>query len=137
MPLSKLLSSCKMQKQFNDFVFALEQAEYAREGVTWSFVDFPSNASVVQLLEGRKGVLALLSPDMASELPDATWDGMKEAIAVGELVWGAELFAAIGSFDVMEGAGGAEEPLHDSALSRFSKGAHAAFARTWNSTFHA
>lgn len=57
------------------------------------------------LLLVLKGVLALLSPAMADELPAATWDGVKEGISTGELIWGAELFAAIGAFDVMEGAG--------------------------------
>jgi hypothetical protein len=55
-----------------------------------------------------KGVLALLSPAMAEELTAATWDGVKEGISTGELIWGAELFAAVGAFDVFAGAGEVE-----------------------------
>lgn len=53
-----------------------------------------------------KGVLALVSPVMASEMAEATWEGLKEAFGTGDLVWGDALFAALGSFDVMAGAGG-------------------------------
>ena len=55
----------KMQKQFNDFVFAFEQAEYAREGIEWSFVDFPSNDAVLELIEAAPagGLLTLIDEE--------------------------------------------------------------------------
>merc|ERR1719198_1593765 len=46
-----------MQKNFNDFIFKLEQKEYAEQGIAWSFVDFPDNSLVLELIEGRNGVL--------------------------------------------------------------------------------
>ncbi|EGB09584.1 hypothetical protein AURANDRAFT_24242, partial [Aureococcus anophagefferens] len=53
----------RMQKNFNDFVFESEQKEYVAERVEWSFVDFPSNVSVLKLLEGSPGVLKLVDDE--------------------------------------------------------------------------
>ena len=37
------------------------QAEYASEGILWSFVDFPDNRQTLELLEAKRvGVVALL-----------------------------------------------------------------------------
>ena len=38
----------KMQKQFNDYVFDLEQQEYEREQIAWDFVDFPNNTRILE-----------------------------------------------------------------------------------------
>lgn len=32
-----------LQQQFNQFVFKMEQKEYTKEGISWSFVEFPDN----------------------------------------------------------------------------------------------
>jgi len=53
-----------------------------------------------------KGVLALTSPSVAADMAAATWDGIKEAKQLGELMWFPELFKALSEFDVMAGAGG-------------------------------
>lgn len=60
-----------LQQQFNRFVFKLEQEEYHREGIDWSFISFPDNQDVLDLIEKRHdGILSVL--DEQSRLPQCT-----------------------------------------------------------------
>ena len=43
-----------LQQQFNLFVLKNEQDEYEREGIQWSFISFPTNEDVLDLI-GKKG----------------------------------------------------------------------------------
>jgi myosin V len=50
-----------LQQQFNAFVLKNEQAEYEREGIDWSFISFPENQDVLDLIEKRGvGILSIL-----------------------------------------------------------------------------
>jgi myosin-5 len=50
-----------LQQQFNTFIFKMEQTEYEREQIQWSFIDFPDNQPCLDMIEDRlKGVLAQL-----------------------------------------------------------------------------
>ena len=50
-----------LQQQFNAFVLKNEQAEYEREDIEWSFIEFPENQDVLDLLEKRgTGIFSLL-----------------------------------------------------------------------------
>jgi myosin-5 len=50
-----------LQQQFNAFVLKNEQAEYEREGIDWSFIDFPENQDVLDLIDKRgSGILGIL-----------------------------------------------------------------------------
>jgi len=50
-----------LQQQFNAFVLKNEQAEYEREGIEWSFIEFPENQDVLDLFEKRgTGILSIL-----------------------------------------------------------------------------
>ncbi len=50
-----------LQQQFNKFVFKLEQAEYEREGIQWSFISFPDNQNVLDLIDKKRaGILSIL-----------------------------------------------------------------------------
>lgn len=50
-----------LQQQFNAFVLKNEQEEYQREGIEWSFIEFPENQDVLDLIEKRSsGILSIL-----------------------------------------------------------------------------
>ena len=60
-----------MQQHFNLFVFKHEQMLYEREGIEWSFIQFPDNADILDLLENRRtGIFALC--DEQVKFPKAT-----------------------------------------------------------------
>ncbi|ODV77822.1 uncharacterized protein CANTADRAFT_283717 [Suhomyces tanzawaensis NRRL Y-17324] len=64
----------KLQQEFNQHVFKLEQEEYVKEEIEWSFIDFADNQPCINLIENRLGILALL--DEESRLPagnDQSW----------------------------------------------------------------
>ncbi|KAI0736473.1 P-loop containing nucleoside triphosphate hydrolase protein [Fomitopsis betulina] len=60
----------KLQQQFNAHVFKLEQEEYVREKINWTFIQFSDNQPCIDVIEGKLGVLALL--DEESRLPSGT-----------------------------------------------------------------
>ena len=64
----------RMQYQFNMYVFKLEQEEYRKEGIDWSFVDFPDNTEVLNLIESQSaGILKLLDDQCLINGTDAAF----------------------------------------------------------------
>ncbi|KAF9918847.1 Myosin type-2 heavy chain 1 [Lobosporangium transversale] len=64
----------KLQQEFNQHVFKLEQEEYVREKIDWKFIEFSDNQPCIEMIEGKLGVLSLL--DEESRLPagsDQSW----------------------------------------------------------------
>ncbi|KAG0093543.1 Myosin type-2 heavy chain 1 [Podila epicladia] len=64
----------KLQQEFNQHVFKLEQEEYIREKIDWKFIEFSDNQPCIEMIEGKLGVLSLL--DEESRLPsgsDQSW----------------------------------------------------------------
>ncbi|KAJ3023781.1 UNVERIFIED_CONTAM: Myosin type-2 heavy chain 1 [Siphonaria sp. JEL0065] len=57
----------KLQQEFNQHVFKLEQEEYVKEKIAWSFIDFNDNQPCIDLIENKLGILDLL--DEESRLP--------------------------------------------------------------------
>jgi myosin-5 len=50
-----------LQQQFNTFMLKNEQAEYANEGIDWTFVKFPENQDVLDLIDHRtSGIMSIL-----------------------------------------------------------------------------
>lgn len=60
-----------LQQQFNQFVFKMEQAEYKKEKIEWSFISFPDNQDCLDLIEHKQtGIFAMI--DDECRLPQAT-----------------------------------------------------------------
>ncbi|KAI7868484.1 P-loop containing nucleoside triphosphate hydrolase protein [Spinellus fusiger] len=63
----------KLQQQFNQHVFKLEQEEYVREEIDWKFIEFADNQKCIEMIENKMGILSLL--DEESRLPSGTDQG--------------------------------------------------------------
>lgn len=64
----------KLQQEFNQHVFKLEQEEYLREEINWKMIDYSDNQPCIDLIESKLGILPLL--DEESRLPsgsDESW----------------------------------------------------------------
>ncbi|KAG2463560.1 MYO5B protein, partial [Polypterus senegalus] len=57
----------KLQQQFTQHVFKLEQEEYLREGINWNRIDFRDNQPCIELIEGKLGILELLDEECKVE----------------------------------------------------------------------
>ncbi|KAI9187712.1 Myosin type-2 heavy chain 1 [Blastocladiella emersonii ATCC 22665] len=68
----------KLQQEFTQHVFKLEQEEYVKEQIAWSFIDFNDNQPCIELIEGRLGILALL--DEESRLPSGADKSLVEKL---------------------------------------------------------
>ena len=51
----------KLQQHFNQHVFKMEQEEYEKEGIDWSYIDFVDNQDILDVIERRSnGIISLL-----------------------------------------------------------------------------
>ncbi|GLU07844.1 hypothetical protein SLE2022_247840 [Rubroshorea leprosula] len=65
------LTNEKLQQHFNQHVFKMEQEEYTKEEINWSYIDFIDNQDVLDLIEKKPGgIVALL--DEACMFPRST-----------------------------------------------------------------
>ncbi|KAK1312173.1 hypothetical protein QJS10_CPA07g00336 [Acorus calamus] len=61
----------KLQQHFNQHVFKMEQEEYTKEEINWSYIEFVDNQDVLDLIEKKPGgIIALL--DEACMFPKST-----------------------------------------------------------------
>nr|XP_022917237.1 myosin heavy chain, muscle isoform X7 [Onthophagus taurus] len=61
----------KLQQFFNHHMFVLEQEEYEREGIKWTFIDFGMDLlACIELIEKPMGILSILEEE--SMFPKAT-----------------------------------------------------------------
>ncbi|PPD91802.1 hypothetical protein GOBAR_DD11268 [Gossypium barbadense] len=65
------LTNEKLQQHFNQHVFKMEQEEYEREAIDWSYIEFVDNQDILDLIEKKPGgIIALL--DEACMFPRST-----------------------------------------------------------------
>ena len=70
------LANEKLQQHFNQHVFKMEQAEYEREAIDWSYITFVDNQDVLDLIEKKPlGILDLL--DEQCRFPRVTPSNMR------------------------------------------------------------
>ena len=53
----------KLQQRFTEDVFKTVQAEYQSEGLEWELITYLDNADVLELLEGKLGIMDLLNEE--------------------------------------------------------------------------
>ncbi|KAI4338119.1 hypothetical protein L6164_016468 [Bauhinia variegata] len=73
------LTNEKLQQHFNQHVFKMEQEEYTKEEINWSYIEFVDNQDVLDLIEKKPGgILALL--DEACMFPRSTHETFAEKL---------------------------------------------------------
>ncbi|XP_068466187.1 myosin-7-like [Phaseolus vulgaris] len=71
------LTNEKLQQHFNQHVFKMEQEEYKKEEIDWSYIEFVDNQDVIDLIEKKPvGIIALL--DEACMFPRSTHETFAE-----------------------------------------------------------
>ncbi|CDW54046.1 IQ and DIL and Myosin head domain containing prot ein, partial [Trichuris trichiura] len=63
-----------LQQQFNKQVFKREQAEYIKESIEWSYINYVDNQPCLDLIEGNLGIYDLLDQECKLPSPsDGNW----------------------------------------------------------------
>ncbi|XP_019051915.1 PREDICTED: myosin-9-like isoform X2 [Nelumbo nucifera] len=69
----------KLQQHFNQHVFKMQQEEYTKEQIDWSYIEFVDNQDVLDLIEKKPGgIIALL--DEACMFPKSTHETFAEKL---------------------------------------------------------
>ncbi|GMH25775.1 hypothetical protein Nepgr_027618 [Nepenthes gracilis] len=69
----------KLQQHFNHHVFKMEQEEYTKEEIDWSYIEFVDNQDVLDLIEKKPGgIIALL--DEACMFPKSTHETFSQKL---------------------------------------------------------
>lgn len=72
------LANEKLQQHFNHHVFKQEQAEYEREEIDWSYIQFVDNQDVLDLIEGKMGIIDML--DEQCRFPTADREALAQKL---------------------------------------------------------
>ncbi|XP_056844387.1 myosin-10-like [Raphanus sativus] len=73
------LTNEKLQQHFNQHVFKMEQEEYTKEEIDWSYIEFIDNKDVLELIEKKPGgIIALI--DEACMFPRSTHETLAQKL---------------------------------------------------------
>ncbi|XP_047149632.1 myosin-6-like isoform X1 [Vigna umbellata] len=73
------LTNEKLQQHFNQHVFKMEQEEYKKEEIDWSYIEFVDNQDILDLIEKKPGgIIALL--DEACMFPRSTHETFSQKL---------------------------------------------------------
>ncbi|XP_073127725.1 myosin-6-like [Henckelia pumila] len=74
------LTNEKLQQHFNQHVFKMEQEEYTKEEIDWSYIEFVDNQDILDLIEKKPGgIIALI--DEACMFPKSTHETLAQKLS--------------------------------------------------------
>lgn len=68
----------KLQQKFTTDVFKSVEEEYSREGLDWTHIEFSDNTAILQLIEGKMGIIAMMNDHIRQ--PRATEEALVNKI---------------------------------------------------------
>ncbi|XP_065215430.1 myosin heavy chain, muscle isoform X24 [Planococcus citri] len=130
----------KLQQFFNHHMFVLEQEEYQREGIEWTFIDFGMDLQMcIDLIEKPMGILSILEEE--SMFPKATDKTFEEKLMNNHLGkspnfqkpkppkpgvpaghFAISHYAGVVSYNISGWLEKNKDPLNDSVVDQFKKG---------------
>ncbi|XP_050101328.1 myosin heavy chain, muscle isoform X17 [Anopheles aquasalis] len=130
----------KLQQFFNHHMFVLEQEEYQREGIEWTFIDFGMDLQqCIELIEKPMGILSILEEE--SMFPKATDQTFAEKLMTNHLGKSAPFqkprppkpgcqaghfaighYAGCVSYNITGWLEKNKDPLNDTVVDQFKKG---------------
>uniref|UniRef100_A0A1Q3G4N6 Putative myosin class i heavy chain n=1 Tax=Culex tarsalis TaxID=7177 RepID=A0A1Q3G4N6_CULTA len=133
----------KLQQFFNHHMFVLEQEEYQREGIEWTFIDFGMDLQqCIELIEKPMGILSILEEE--SMFPKATDQTFAEKLMNNHLGKSAPFqkprppkpgcqaghfaighYAGVVSYNITGWLEKNKDPLNDTVVDQFKKGKNA------------
>ncbi|XP_049280844.1 myosin heavy chain, muscle isoform X9 [Anopheles funestus] len=133
----------KLQQFFNHHMFVLEQEEYQREGIEWTFIDFGMDLQqCIELIEKPMGILSILEEE--SMFPKATDQTFAEKLMTNHLGKSAPFmkprppkpgipaghfaighYAGVVSYNITGWLEKNKDPLNDTVVDQFKKGSNA------------
>uniref|UniRef100_A0A8W7JT89 Myosin motor domain-containing protein n=1 Tax=Anopheles albimanus TaxID=7167 RepID=A0A8W7JT89_ANOAL len=133
----------KLQQFFNHHMFVLEQEEYQREGIEWTFIDFGMDLQqCIELIEKPMGILSILEEE--SMFPKATDQTFAEKLMTNHLGKSAPFqkprppkpgcqaghfaighYAGVVSYNITGWLEKNKDPLNDTVVDQFKKGTNA------------
>ncbi|KAG8276901.1 Belongs to the TRAFAC class myosin-kinesin ATPase super [Homalodisca vitripennis] len=130
----------KLQQFFNHHMFILEQEEYKREGINWTFIDFGMDLqATIELIEKPMGILSILEEE--SMFPKATDKTFEEKLMNNHLGKSPNFqkpkppkpgcqaahfaighYAGVVSYNITGWLEKNKDPLNDTVVDQFKKG---------------
>merc|ERR1712179_527711 len=127
----------KLQQFFNHHMFVLEQEEYKKEEIQWTFIDFGMDlAACIELFEKPMGLLSILEEE--SMFPKATDKSFAEKLTAnclgksvafikpkGEAHFGCCHYAGVVNYNITGWLEKNKDPLNDTVVDQLKKGENA------------
>merc|ERR1711909_51409 len=126
----------KLQQFFNHHMFVLEQEEYKKEEIQWTFIDFGMDlAACIELFEKPMGLLSILEEE--SMFPKATDKSFAEKLTAnclgksvafikpkGEAHFGCCHYAGVVNYNITGWLEKNKDPLNDTVVDQLKRGSN-------------